>query len=99
MAALGVAALVVGVSACVADEADPPETTAPPTTQTDTTSSPPPGPGEPCEPGTVDCVEDAWGDGVARVIVGYDECVGAIGDDGLCSDLDQDGYSGYPDSG
>ena len=59
-----------------------------------------PGPGDPCDAGTPDCVEDAWGDGIARLVVGYDECVAAVGEEaGICSDLDQDGYSGYPDSG
>ena len=90
-------------------------TSAPPTTADGATSSttttttvpqpvttlPLPEPGEPCEPGSSDdCVDDAWGDGVARYIEGYAECIGALGDDaGLCTDLDADGVSGYPDSG
>jgi hypothetical protein len=74
------------------------------TTPTTSTSAPPAsepahGPGDPCVLGTTDCVDDAWGDGVARLIVGHEDCVEAIGESGLCDDLDQDGYAGYPDSG
>ncbi|HKH03675.1 MAG TPA: Hsp70 family protein [Acidimicrobiales bacterium] len=90
----------------------PPETTAsttatttsttetPPTTPTPTETQPP-GPGEPCDPddGDPDCTTDS-GEGTSRIVEGWNDCVVDTGEaGGLCSDLDGDGYAGYPDSG
>jgi hypothetical protein len=56
-------------------------------------------PGAPCSLGAPDCVENPWGDGVNRTIIGWDECQRTLGDiPGACEDLDMDGYAGYPDS-
>lgn len=60
------------------------------------------GPGDPCEPGSSpDCV-DQWDDGDYRIIVGVAECLDLMGYDRSwlqeCSDLDGDGFAGYPDS-
>jgi hypothetical protein len=61
----------------------------------------PPGPGEPCDPddGDLDCTTDS-GDGTYRIVEGWNDRVVDTGEPGgLCSDLDGDGYAGYPDSG
>lgn len=60
-----------------------------------------PAPGEPCDLGSDrDCV-DPEGDGQGTYLVGGGDCMDTFAPDstGLCSDLDGDGYAGYPDSG
>ena len=72
----------------------------------DTSSGPTPRtllPGDSCDPadGSPDCT-DATADSEFRYIEGYAECVASFSTDesyGLCTDLDGDGYAGYPDSG
>jgi hypothetical protein len=76
-------------------ETSPNDTTAPgPTTAT------PPLPGEPCELGSFpDCIDPEL-DGQGVYLIGGAACMEAFPDNpGLCSDLDGDGYAGYPDSG
>ncbi len=64
--------------------------------------TPPPAPallpGQPCSLGSdYDCI-DPDGDGQGVYLIGGGDCMATIGG-GLCSDLDGDGYAGYPDSG
>jgi molecular chaperone DnaK len=70
------------------------------TTTPATTTTQPPAPGSPCDPasGNPDCTDDS-ADGAFRIVSGYADCVAAVGDTGICSDLDGDGQAGYPDSG
>ena len=58
-------------------------------------------PGESCDPadGSPDCT-NATADSEYRYIEGYADCVAYFTTDetyGLCTDLDGDGYHGYPD--
>jgi hypothetical protein len=84
-------------------------TTAAPTTAAPTTAAPAPAtaapttepePGEPCELGSFpDCI-DPEGDGTGIFLLDGAACMVTFPDSpGLCSDLDGDGYAGYPDSG
>lgn len=77
---------------------------AAPTPTLSPTPAPTLAPGELCDPadGSPDCT-DATGEveGPFRYIVGYADCVEDFGPEhayGLCTDLDGDGYAGYPDS-
>ncbi|WP_426593033.1 hypothetical protein ACPPVS_14950 [Cellulomonas sp. McL0617] len=59
-------------------------------------------PGDPCDPadGSPDCT-DATVDATYRYIVGYADCVDALGAAEAhrgCTDLDGDGEAGYPDA-
>ena len=85
----------------------PPDTTvesvaAPPTIPPPPT---PPAAGSRCDPGSwTDCVGGrATHDGLWRYIPGFAECLQAFGSTyespGLCTDLDGDGFPGYPDTG
>lgn len=77
----------------------PPTTTPPTTTQTEPTD-PALVPGSSCTLGShPDCI-DPDGDGVGTYLQFGAECMAAWPESpGLCSDLDQDGVAGYPDSG
>jgi hypothetical protein len=67
--------------------------TTPPTTAASALA-----PGDRCSLGSdYDCI-DPDGDGNGTYLIGGGDCM-AAGLDGLCSDLDEDGYAGYPDSG
>lgn len=57
-------------------------------------------PGTPCTLGSNrDCI-DPDADGRGTYLIGGGDCVAALGPhNGLCEDLDGDGYAGYPDSG
>lgn len=57
-------------------------------------------PGQPCELGShPDCV-DPDGDGQATYLIGGAQCIASFPESpGICSDLDGDGYAGYPDTG
>jgi len=84
--------------------------TSAPTATTSVTPAPTPSstprallPGESCDPadGSPDCT-DATADSEFRYLEGYADCVASFTTDeryGLCTDLDGDGYAGYPDSG
>jgi len=56
-------------------------------------------PGEPCslEEGSPDCI-DPEGDGEGVYLIGGGACIADQPDPATCSDLDGDGYAGYPDS-
>jgi hypothetical protein len=60
-------------------------------------------PNAPCDPadGHPDCTDATGNEGDSfRYVVGYADCLEALGADqayGLCTDLDGDGYAGYPD--
>lgn len=45
-----------------------------------------------------DCI-DPDGDGKYEYLKNGERCMKELGDSGLCSDLDDDGIAGYPDSG
>lgn len=78
------------------------EVTAAPTTDASTAVPLPiePAPGSPCELGSFpDCI-DPEGDGTGIFLLDGAACMVTFRDSpGLCSDLDGDGYAGYPDSG
>ena len=83
----------------------PPATTAPPTTLPPTTPPPPTTapalvPGQSCTLGShPDCI-DPDRDGVGVYLLLGADCMAAFADaPEFCSDLDQDGVAGYPDSG
>jgi len=90
----------MGPAPVVTTPAPSPTTAPPPTPGVPTPAVP--APGQPCDPadGSPDCT-DASVDGTFRQITGYADCVKALGQDeahGMCTDLDGDGKSGYPDS-
>ncbi len=73
-------------------------TGAPPTTIA-TTAATQPAYGSACASGShPDCI-DPDGDGQHEYLKEGARCMAALGDSGLCSDLDGDGVAGYPDSG
>ena len=75
----------------------PPPTTVAPSPPT---SPPEPAPGAPCQLGSfTDCI-DPDGDGEGTYLLDGADCMATFpGSPGLCTDLDGDGYAGYPDSG
>lgn len=79
-----------------------PSSTAAPTTVASTTTEAGGGaPGALCDPaaGDPDCTDDTV-DGSFRIVEGFAQCLADFdGDTGICSDLNGDGYAGYPDSG
>lgn len=108
---LTAAVLVMGVGSCSDDEPESTDngstttntavvstTASSPTNPTPTATTGPPY-GSACAPGShPDCV-DPDGDGQHEYLKGGAECMRNMGDTGLCSDLDDDGVAGYPDSG
>lgn len=56
-------------------------------------------PGDPCslEEGVPDCI-DPDGDGEGTYLIAGADCIANNPDPSLCTDLDGDGYAGYPDS-
>jgi hypothetical protein len=81
-------------------------TTEAPTTSESTTTVPGGGgeagdlqPGDPCslEEGVPDCI-DPDGDGEGTYLLDGAGCIAGSPDPALCTDLDGDGYAGYPDS-
>ncbi len=97
-------------TAAPATTAPPP--TTPPTTAAPVASTPttipwetpppptPPTPGGNCTVGSwYDCI-DPDGDGWGVYLINGGNCMATMPDSpGLCSDLDRDGYAGYPDTG
>ena len=56
-------------------------------------------PGDACslEEGSPDCI-DPDGDGEGTYLIGGAACIASAPDPASCTDLDGDGYAGYPDS-
>ena len=71
------------------------------TTTTDPSVDPETGlkPGDACslEEGHPDCI-DPDGDGEGTYLIAGNDCIASAPDPALCTDLDGDGYAGYPDS-
>lgn len=97
------ATTTVPPTATIATTAPPtpvPPTTAPPTTAPSDTTAPALVPGQPCDLGSHPNCIDPDGDGAGTYLLFGADCMGSFPDaPELCTDLDQDGTAGYPDSG
>lgn len=89
-------AAVTTTTAAVTTTAPAPTTTAAPAT-TEPSNALSPGAACSMEEGSPDCI-DPDGDGEGTYLIGGAACIASAPDPALCSDLDGDGYAGYPDS-